>query len=107
MGDLSFIKALARIVARQVIAELQEKRPPGETVLQQQAPRIEVTDTNSRRVSKLEIMSAAELARYLRIPVEAILAHVQSGTLPHRRIGLQYYFSRRAVLAWIEKGNVP
>ena len=48
--------------------------------------------------------SAAELAIVLRTTLRAVYARMQRGGLPKpRRIGRRLLFSRKEVLAWIER----
>jgi len=54
-----------------------------------------------------EVLTAAQAAELLQTDEEAVLALAEAGDLPGRRIGEEWGFLRRAVLAWLGGGEPP
>jgi excisionase family DNA binding protein len=100
MGGRRLAKVLARVLVRRELDEELHKHPQ-DPVLRQEAARTEISRISVKRLSKLEVMTAGELARFLGVPVARIYHHVERGTIPHRRFGEHVVFSRRAVLQWV------
>jgi excisionase family DNA binding protein len=51
-----------------------------------------------------DVMTAAEVAEYLQIPVRSVHEYAARGELPSVRIGRHRRFSRAAVEAVVERG---
>jgi excisionase family DNA binding protein len=64
--------------------------------------RIEVT--NTPEVGD-EVLTLAEVANLLKIPVDAVRSRAEEGELPGRRFGKEWRFARTAVLAWLADGE--
>lgn len=63
--------------------------------------------SNSRSTSQPDdVLTLAGAARLLKLCEKTTAKLAQSGELPARRVGVQWRFSRRAVLAYIEGGPV-
>jgi excisionase family DNA binding protein len=52
-----------------------------------------------------DVLTLAEVAELLRLPLEAVKACAQEGGLPGRRIGDEWRFVRSAVLDWLAEGE--
>lgn len=48
-----------------------------------------------------EIMSAEQAAQFLQVEVETVVELAEAGTLPGRKLGAQWRFSREALVAWL------
>lgn len=51
-------------------------------------------------------MNSIEAARYLKISRGTLMKYVREGVVPAQKLGAQWRFSKRALLAWLESGNV-
>jgi excisionase family DNA binding protein len=51
--------------------------------------------------SESEIMTADDVARWLRMHRNSVYAAAVRGEIPHRRIGRRLIFSRAALEAWL------
>ena len=55
-----------------------------------------------------ELLTAEEVAAWLRTSRKAIYTRAERGTLPGTvRLGGRLYFQRLALLRWLEQGRVP
>jgi excisionase family DNA binding protein len=52
-----------------------------------------------------EVMTAREAAEYLRLSVDTLKRWARAGTVPGRRIGRQWRFSRSALDDWLAEGG--
>jgi excisionase family DNA binding protein len=62
------------------------------------------TTTTPAPARAQDVMTAAEVARYLQIPVRSVHEYAARGELPSVRIGRHRRFSRAAVEAVVERG---
>jgi excisionase family DNA binding protein len=53
---------------------------------------------------KVEVLTLAEIATYLRVPEEAVLALIAKDALPAQQIGAEWRFLKRAVVDWLRFG---
>ncbi len=53
------------------------------------------------------MLTAKEAAAYLKLSVETVKAKARAGQMPAAKIGREWRFSRRQLLAWIEIGGTP
>ncbi len=60
--------------------------------------------TSSERAEKPEILTAEEVAEFLRVPLLTVQRQAKAGRLPGRRVGKQWRFSRTVLLEWIAAG---
>lgn len=58
-------------------------------------PSREVTDAGA------EILTAAEASELLRVSVKTVLRLARAGELPGRKVGREWRFARREVMAWL------
>jgi excisionase family DNA binding protein len=56
------------------------------------------------RAEQPEILTAEEVAAFLRVPLLTVQRQAKAGRLPGRRIGKQWRFSRSVLLEWIAAG---
>ena len=54
-----------------------------------------------------EVLTAKEAAAYLKLSVETVKAKARAGQMPAAKIGREWRFSQRQLLAWIEIGGTP
>ena len=54
----------------------------------------------------IEILTADEIARMLRVDRKTVYEAAQRGELPHRRLGRRLLFERGAVLLWLRQVDV-
>lgn len=54
----------------------------------------------------IEILTADEIARLLRVDRKTVYEAAQRGELPHRRLGRRLLFERGAVLRWLRQADV-
>ena len=54
----------------------------------------------------IEILTADEIAKLLRVDRKTVYEAVQRGELPHRRLGRRLLFERGAVLGWLRQADV-
>ena len=54
-----------------------------------------------------EILTAKEAAAYLKLSVETVKAKARAGQMPAAKIGREWRFSQRQLLAWIEDASWP
>jgi excisionase family DNA binding protein len=54
----------------------------------------------------IEILTADEIARMLRVDRKTVNEAAQRGELPHRRLGRRLLFERGAVLRWLRQADV-
>jgi excisionase family DNA binding protein len=54
----------------------------------------------------IEILTADEIARMLRVDRKTVYEAAQRGELPHRRLGRRLLFERGAVLRWLRQADV-
>jgi excisionase family DNA binding protein len=66
--------------------------------------RVEVTNTPE---AGDEVLTLDEAAAVLRLPADAVRTRAEEGDLPGRRLGNEWRFARRAVLAWLAAGEPP
>jgi len=52
-----------------------------------------------------QVLTLAELAALLRVPVQLVEERAEAGELPGRRFGEEWRFARAAVLAWLADGE--
>jgi excisionase family DNA binding protein len=52
-----------------------------------------------------DVLTLDEVAKLLKVPVEAVRARAEEGELPGRRFGKEWRFARLAVLAWLTNGE--
>jgi excisionase family DNA binding protein len=64
--------------------------------------RVEVTTTPE--VAD-EVLTLDEVAKLLKVPVDAVRSRAEEGELPGRRFGKDWRFARTAVLAWLANGD--
>ncbi len=57
--------------------------------------------TNTRPLRLAETLNLAEAAEFLGVSTKWLRAQVASGTVPGRRLGRKYLFSRAALNSWI------
>jgi excisionase family DNA binding protein len=97
-------QVLASILVRRALDKLTRKHPISPE-LKSQVARTERPRIRNKRLAKMEIMTAGEIARFLGVPAARIFHHVESGSIPHRRLGDEFIFSRVAVLEWLADGG--
>jgi excisionase family DNA binding protein len=54
----------------------------------------------------IEILTADEVAKMLRVDRKTVYEAAQRGELPHRRLGRRLLFERGAVLGWLRQADV-
>jgi excisionase family DNA binding protein len=54
----------------------------------------------------IEILTADEVAKLLRVDRKTVYEAAQRGELPHRRLGRRLLFERGAVLRWLRQADV-
>jgi len=54
----------------------------------------------------IEILTADEIAKMLRVDRKTVYEAAQRGELPHRRLGRRLLFERGAVLGWLRQADV-
>jgi excisionase family DNA binding protein len=54
----------------------------------------------------IEILTADEVAKMLRVDRKTVYEAAQRGELPHRRLGRRLLFERGAVLRWLRQADV-
>ena len=64
--------------------------------------RVQVTNTSE--VGD-EVLTLDEVAKLLKVPVDAVRSRAEEGELPGRRFGKDWRFARVAVLAWLKNGE--
>ena len=64
--------------------------------------RIEVTNTSE---AGDEVLTLAEVAKLLKVSIDAVRSRAEEGELPGRRFGKEWRFARMAVLAWLSDGE--
>jgi excisionase family DNA binding protein len=64
--------------------------------------RIEVANTSE--VGD-EVLTLAEVAKLLKVSIDAVRSRAEEGELPGRRFGKEWRFARMAVLAWLSDGE--
>jgi len=52
-----------------------------------------------------DVLTLGEVAKLLKLPVEAVRARAEDGEMPGRRFGKEWRFARLAVLAWLTSGE--
>ena len=52
-----------------------------------------------------EVLTAAEAAALLRLPLESLLAEAQAGAVPGRSLAGEWRFSRAGLLSWLAHGE--
>ncbi len=55
-------------------------------------------------LSGVEVCTLPEIAAYLRVPEEAVLALVAKDALPAQKFGDEWRFLKRAVVEWLRFG---
>lgn len=60
--------------------------------------------TSRESAEKPEILTAEEVAEFLRVPLLTVQRQAKAGRLPGRRVGKQWRFSRTVLLEWIAAG---
>jgi excisionase family DNA binding protein len=55
---------------------------------------------------RIEILTADEVAKMLRVDRKTVYEAAQRGELPHRRLGRRLLFERGAVLRWLRQFDV-
>jgi excisionase family DNA binding protein len=53
----------------------------------------------------IEVLTADEIAKMLRVDRKTVYEAAQRGELPHRRLGRRLLFERGAVLAWLRRAD--
>lgn len=96
---------LARVLVRRALAE-ELPMQPQDPALREEAARSPSPRIRVKRLLKLEVMTAGELARLLGVPVARIYYHVERGAIPHRRFAELLVFPRRAVLEYFADHDV-
>jgi excisionase family DNA binding protein len=97
-------QVLARILVRRALDELTRKHPVSPE-LKRKAAHTERPRISNKRLAKMEIMTAGEIARFLGVPAATIYHHVERDSIPHRRLGEEFIFSRAAVIEWLADGG--
>src|SRR5262249_13808840 len=59
---------------------------------------------SGRDLPGLEVLTLPEIAAYLRVPEEAVLALVAKDAIPAQKIGGEWRFLKRAVVEWLRFG---
>ena len=59
---------------------------------------------SGRDLSGVEVCTLPEIAAYLRVPEEAVLALVAKNAIPAQQIGDEWRFLKRAVVEWLRIG---
>ena len=54
---------------------------------------------------QIEVMTADEVAKLLRVDRKTVYEAAQRGELPHRRLGRRLLFERGAVLRWLRQAD--
>jgi excisionase family DNA binding protein len=54
----------------------------------------------------IEILTADEVVKLLRVDRKTVYEAAQRGELPHRRLGRRLLFERGAVLRWLRQADV-
>ena len=52
-----------------------------------------------------EILTAKQAAEFLQISVDTLKAQAAAGMIPAAKVGREWRFSRRRLLAWVEAGG--
>ena len=52
-----------------------------------------------------KVMTAAEVAKFLRVDIKTVYAEVNAGQLPGRRVGRRVVFLREALLDWLRSNE--
>ena len=55
---------------------------------------------------EIDVMTADEVAKLLRVDRKTVYEAAQRGELPHRRLGRRLIFERGAVLQWLRQAAV-
>jgi excisionase family DNA binding protein len=55
---------------------------------------------------QIEVLTADEVAKLLRVDRKTVYEAAQRGELPHRRLGRRLIFERGAVLRWLRQAAV-
>lgn len=55
---------------------------------------------------EIEVMTADEVAKLLRVDRKTVYEAAQRGELPHRRLGRRLIFERGSVLRWLRQADV-
>lgn len=63
------------------------------------------TGIKSQTQAGTDVLDVEEAAQYLKFSPRKLYGLVRNGEIPHKRIGRQYRFSRRALDAWLS--NTP
>jgi excisionase family DNA binding protein len=50
-----------------------------------------------------ELLTVAEVARWLRVDRRTVYRWLRGGELPHRRVGQEYRFLRSEIEAWLRR----
>jgi excisionase family DNA binding protein len=69
------------------------------------ADRLEVDRIGPGEARSRDVLTLAEVAQLLRVPVEQVRTRAERGDLPGRRFGEDWRFARAAVLAWLAEGR--
>lgn len=72
-------KTLARILVGNALEE-ETNEHPKDSALRLEAARTEIPGISMKRVSKLEVMTAGELARFLEVPIAHLSHHLEVGS---------------------------
>ncbi|NJO55907.1 MAG: helix-turn-helix domain-containing protein [Rhodospirillales bacterium] len=54
----------------------------------------------------IEVLTADEVAKLLRVDRKTVYEAAQRGELPHRRLGRRLIFERGSVLRWLRQADV-
>lgn len=53
-----------------------------------------------------DVLTAKQAAEFLQLSAETVKAKARAGLMPAAKVGREWRFSRRQLLAWIEAGGV-
>ena len=87
---------------QEIIAGLVAQYAPGEESPQASREEWSLGRYAFRPAATLEVLTLEQLAQFLQTDEETVRTLAEAGELPGRKVGEEWRFSRRAVLAWLE-----
>jgi len=66
------------------------------------APSIPGADSEANNLVESDVLTAQEVARFLRVNIKTVYEAAQAGTIPSVRLGRTFRFSRQAILASLQ-----
>jgi excisionase family DNA binding protein len=80
---------------------------PRRVVVEADDPQLVVGHHSFRPADVPEVLTVAQAAALLQVDEDAVLALAEEGRLPGRRIGDEWRFARRALVAWLSETGEP